>query len=799
MRVILSDEGKNLDDFGCSRNIPDEEILDKVYQMTGHIPPFGEKYWELHFEDYLQALRGTRTRLALGVKTRKHLNEKNSWQYLIKNIDAILEQIPELDKGDKHALDVTPKSLLLSMKGNSTDVQRRLVVKMLCSVGTGITYATICCGIIAILQDELSMYCVYKFCVDGALRLDRKHWLDAKKAWSKGVMRSNFVPGLGCVDGLTKARAIHPFRATGRAEFNSDIPEEVEKCVDKDRFTWISLFGEDNSQRYYEVLEKEIDDDIAQFTTTLSNLQPYTLSEFIDRAPEWLAAGSDPLHPLWTFGKDGYETADTNKRISWLWGAMDFIKQVRDDVKPFLAVSDSEKNELDKARILLAACVINYIISTHVYNKFDDKMSKAGYSISAEPWKRTALHTYYVKRCRDLDSWLHAKDWPDFNSLHVPSVLSALPLALGKHGNRGVAPSIRDDWLKSISFEIQAQHNAYWIHSRYKDIEWSGKGFETEEMKRVKRLLVDSVLKSKYPDTDDAVERLDSKVKNILERPVTAVNKRLCSGVPPTTTTNNAARRGYNRTAYKNSKEIGLDVVPMKRMDGSGDDALEEHPTISNLLLFKVMMEAQGHEFKENANYVSRRETNVLQNIIDAFGVRGMPGRSLGTFVLKDIKARRAPLLRTKLVNRFTTIEEVYRRGCSVTCVDALIGTTGRDWSDPPDTHDRAGNPVHIDWERLYKLGRYEGGVSNLCFLKRAPMVSGKYTVDVGDPSTNPINESAAPTDAAGRFAATILRGLREQNPINHDRLAEAVRTGVIRSSICLSWDGHVVKVDTSK
>ncbi len=66
---------------------------------------------------------------------------------------------------------------------------------------------------------------------------------------------------------------------------------------------------------------------------------------------------------------------------------------------------------------------------------------------------------------------------------------------------------------------------------------------------------------------------------------------------------------------------LGSPAASMRRMDGSGDDALEEHDSLTSLALLWIMMDTQGHEFKDVSYMVSRAETSIPQNIIDELGM----------------------------------------------------------------------------------------------------------------------------------------------------------------------------------
>ncbi len=74
------------------------------------------------------------------------------------------------------------------------------------------------------------------------------------------------------------------------------------------------------------------------------------------------------------------------------------------DLKPYLerssgAINNSEKEELDKSHILLAALVTCYLVATHAYSNFDDLMSKAGWSISSDSINKFVVHAHHVVSC----------------------------------------------------------------------------------------------------------------------------------------------------------------------------------------------------------------------------------------------------------------------------------------------------------------------------------------------------------------------------------------------------------------
>ena len=126
---------------------------------------------------------------------------------------------------------------------------------------------------------------------------------------------------------------------------------------------------------------------------------------------------------------------------------------------------DSQKKELIKARLLLAAALDVYGMESAWLGDIEKRLASAGTATPVEAWALMTKLARIVKSCQEKRAWHEARDWPNFNTLHTIDALVAIDEAMKNTCNHQVTSEVYDDWVQTGEWIKEAWRNTYWERS----------------------------------------------------------------------------------------------------------------------------------------------------------------------------------------------------------------------------------------------------------------------------------------------------------------------------------------------
>eukprot|EP00971_Amphidinium_carterae_P074700 1476302-Amphidinium_carterae.1 len=179
---------EQLNALSASSSMTDDELLSRANSILP-VLTLGPAAWVDHMSSYYAEFGSGIAKQALRGTTRVNVSTKR-WKGVMDCLDDILIQVPQVDVGDRHSVDVTLWASLLAVGRVGNRHHKDEVVDMLLSLGREMNHAVAVCAIRAIMADEVSAYCIRKMCEDGLFRLPRERYIRAKKGWTSGVKLS---------------------------------------------------------------------------------------------------------------------------------------------------------------------------------------------------------------------------------------------------------------------------------------------------------------------------------------------------------------------------------------------------------------------------------------------------------------------------------------------------------------------------------------------------------------------------------------------------------------------------------
>ncbi|CAK0828837.1 unnamed protein product, partial [Prorocentrum cordatum] len=369
----------------------------------------------------------------------------------------------------------------------------RVPKKVLEALGTNLTAAEVTNAVATAMGTAIGELVIMRTRDVWVLRGRGRERVEARNAWANGAGRSGhaplprppvpLAPGEEAVMRLSaagRALAGYPVRAVGRAAFaqppgSVDEPgTQLHTRTTRNPLKWLSradaarvLQAEDRADTNMDedALDAELLGELGDVETHVkrlktameerplavgehvAKLQRLTLAEFEELAPLWTADGAAFGERCLVHERDGKRRkVSSSKCLALLNRARGWMDRIREG-DPKIVVSDSQKRELMRARLLLASSIDSYVIEAHWIGGIESALASAREAAptDAAGILRKQLHISNTSSTSQTLGLWEARDWPVANS--------------------GVSDEVRADWLLSGKWIRDAQQHVEWTAS----------------------------------------------------------------------------------------------------------------------------------------------------------------------------------------------------------------------------------------------------------------------------------------------------------------------------------------------